>query len=558
MQKGALGERPRRPVRAAALRLLAAVAALALCGAMKVPAPVSGIGERLYREGQLAAGEPLRGERAGAPPLLGRDAACQQCHRRSGLGMVEGQIIIPPIAGRVLFAPGKRIAPDSIAHSDATHLPATPPDRSAYDESTLARAIRDGIGATGQRLDYLMPRFDLDDASMHELIAYLRRLAPVRVPGVTDSELHFATIVTPDAEPVARGGMLDVLEKYFAANNAAYYGGNAQRASGERSVRLQRLWLLHVWRLSGAPETWEAQLDQRMSAEPVFAVVSGLGGKNWEPVHRFCERQSVPCLLPNVDLPVVAANDFYPVYFSQGVLLEAQLIAARLAQPRPDSAARVRIVQVFRRDDIGAAAAARLRAALAPGSEAVDHAFGPGGGPQQLTQALRDVKAGDVLVLWLRAADLKALPAPTPKNAEVYASGVMGGLEQAPLSPAWRDIARIAYPFELPEARSLRLNYPLGWFHLEKIPVVDERVQVDTYIACSVLAQTLSSMIGEYQRDYLVERVEAMLSSRLVDGYYSRLGLAPGQRYASKGGYLVRFAEPAGVRVVADGNWIVP
>ena len=557
MRRAALGERPCRPVRAAILRLLAAVAVLALCGAMKVPSPLSGVGERLYREGQLSTGEPLRGERAGAPPLLGRDAACEQCHRRSGLGMVEGQIIIPPIAGRVLFAPGKRIAPDSIAHSDATHLPATPPNRIAYDESTLARAIRDGIGAAGHPLDYLMPRFDLDDASMHELIAYLRRLAPARVPGVTDSELQFATIVTPDAEPAARDGMLDVLEKYFAANNAAYYGGGAQRASDGRSVRLQRLWRLHVWRLSGAPETWEAQLDQRMHAEPVFAVVSGLGGKNWEPVHRFCERQAVPCLLPNVDLPVVAADDFYPVYFSQGVLLEAQLIAARLSQPPPD-APRVRIVQVFRRGDIGAAAAARLRAALAPAAEPVDHAIEPGGGPQQLTQALRDVKAGDVLVLWLRAADLKALPAPQPKNPEVYASGVMGGLEHAPLSPAWRRIARIAYPFELPDARSLRLNYALGWFHLERIPVVDERVQVDTYIACSVLAQTLSSMIGEYQRDYLVERVEAMLSSRLVDGYYSRLGLAPGQRYASKGGYLVRFADPAGVRVVADGNWIVP
>jgi hypothetical protein len=557
MPKVALGDRPRTPVRGALWRLLAAVAALAVCGAMTMPAPVSGVGERLYREGQLPTGEPLRGERAGAPPLLGRDAACAQCHRRSGLGMVEGQSIIPPIAGRVLFAPGKRIAPDSIAHSDATHLPATPPDRSAYDESTLARAIRDGIGAAGHPLDYLMPRFDLDDASMHELIAYLRRLAPARVTGVTDSELHFATIVTPDAEPVARDGMLNVLEKYFAANNAAYYGG-APRASGGRSIRLQRQWLLHVWRLTGAPETWETQLDQRMRAEPVFAVVSGLGGNNWEPVHRFCERQSVPCLLPNVDLPVVAADDFYPVYFSQGVLLEAQLIAARLSQPRPDSAARLRIVQVFRRGDIGAAAAARLRAALAPAAEPIDHAIEPGGGPQPLIQALRDVRAGDVLVLWLRAADLKALPAPAPKNPEVYASGVMGGLEQAPLPPAWRRIARIAYPFELPEARSLRLNYALGWFHLEQIPVVNERVQVDTYIACSVLAQTLSSMIGEYQRDYLVERVEAMLSSRLVDGYYSRLGLAPGQRYASKGGYLVRFADPAGVRVVADGNWIVP
>jgi hypothetical protein len=49
-----------------------------------------------------------------------------------------------------------------------------------------------------------------------------------------------------------------------------------------------------------------------------------------------------------------------------------------------------------------------------------------------------------------------------------------------------------------------------------------------------------------------------MLSHRLVNGYYPRLGLAPGQRFASKGGYLVRFAQPGGTRLVADGEWIVP
>ena len=85
-----------------------------------------------------------------------------------------------------------------------------------------------------------------------------------------------------------------------------------------------------------------------------------------------------------------------------------------------------------------------------------------------------------------------------------------------------------------------------------------ERVQVDTYIACGVLAETLASMYGEFVPDFLVERIEVMLSGRIINGYYSRLGLAPGQRFASKGGYLVRFVDPTGARVEADGNWIVP
>jgi len=52
--------------------------------------------------------------------------------------------------------------------------------------------------------------------------------------------------------------------------------------------------------------------------------------------------------------------------------------------------------------------------------------------------------------------------------------------------------------------------------------------------------------------------MEVLLSHRLVNGYYPRLGLAPGQRFASKGGYFVHFAEPHGTRVVADSDWLTP
>jgi hypothetical protein len=49
-----------------------------------------------------------------------------------------------------------------------------------------------------------------------------------------------------------------------------------------------------------------------------------------------------------------------------------------------------------------------------------------------------------------------------------------------------------------------------------------------------------------------------MLSARTRNGYYARLGLGPGQRFASKGGYLVHFADAQGAKIVADGAWVVP
>src|SRR5450631_735759 len=123
--------------------------------------------------------------------------------------------------------------------------------------------------------------------------------------------------------------MLQVMRRFFADKDDYLRAGSRPMVS-DRGVqyRVRRAWELHVWQLSGPPDTWEAQLDQYLAREPVFAVISGLGGANWAPVHHFCERAALPCILPNVDLPVDAADtDFYTIYFSRGVLLEAALLA---------------------------------------------------------------------------------------------------------------------------------------------------------------------------------------------------------------------------------------
>ncbi|GEJ58891.1 c-type cytochrome [Anaeromyxobacter diazotrophicus] len=533
---------------------LAALLALALAPQAAPAGPAAGAGERLYREGVLPSGRALRGEREGGVGVEGAAAACATCHRRSGLGSWEGQIVIPPIIGRYLFRPGAR----NVEDPDLPHVQGYVPHREPYTDATLARAIRDGVDQQGRRLSYLMPRYALDGATMASLVAYLRRLTSEPVPGVTRDTLHFATVVTPDADPAGRQGMLDVLRQFFADKNAGYRGESPPLQSTRGVMyRVTRKWQLHVWELSGPPDGWEAQLRERLAATPVFAVISGIGGKTWAPVHRFCERAALPCLLPNVELPVAAERDFYPVYFSRGVLLEARLMARQVREDRERLDLR-RLVQVVRQGDVGEEAARELQAALAPtGLAFATRVLGAGQEPGTLAAALADAGAHDAVALWLRPGDLAALPA-APGAGAVYASGLMGQLERAPLPAAWRGAARLTYPFDLPEQRKVRMNFPLGWFTVRHIPVVAERVQTDTYLACVILSETLGHMLDSFVRDYLVERVEVMLSHRLVNGYYPRLGLGPGQRFASKGGYLVRFAQPEGTRVVAASAWVVP
>src|SRR5437879_9806114 len=109
-------------------------------------------------------------------------------------------------------------------------------------------------------------------------------------PGVVPGVLHSATSITPDADPVKRRGMLAVMNQYFVDKNNAMARTKAPTLYSSHTMmfRVERRWQLHVWELTGAPATWEAQLRKYLASEPVFAVISGLGGSNWGPVQKFC------------------------------------------------------------------------------------------------------------------------------------------------------------------------------------------------------------------------------------------------------------------------------
>ncbi len=512
-------------------------------------------GESIYRRGILPSGRPLTGLREPDLKIAGSDAACINCHRRSGLGEVEGRYSIPPISGIYLFHPKAKDGDNY----DLPYVDTMRADRDPYTDVTLARAIREGIGADGRPLNYLMPHYTIDDADLAALTEYLKGMTPSKVPGVTKSVLHFATIITPDADPTKRAGMLDVLQHFFDDKNAFARAESPRLNSSHRMMfKANRRWALHVWELSGPPQTWEEQLRRHLAKEPVFLAISGLGGKNWAPVHHFCEWAALPCLFPNVEVPVVAEQDFYTLYFSKGVLLEGDLMSRWLTDDN-HAAVGGRVVQIYRTDGVGEVAAHALKSKMAAaGVVLVDRPIGAGAAGQTLLAALRDLGLHDRLVLWLRSKDIAALAGAPVVPSTVLMSGLMGGLGDAPVPAAWRSVTRMTYPFDTPDQRRIRMNYPLGWFRIRQIRVVDEQVQTDTFLACSLVAETVNHMADSFIRDFLIERVEGMLEHRIITGYYPRLALAPNQRFASKGGYLVHFADPAGPHIETDGDWLVP
>ena len=527
------------------------------------PAPINTIdslpGAAIYLDGRLPSGRPLLGMRDEAQPLSGAEAACVSCHRRSGFGSQEGRSVIPPITGQFLF----QISGGGNDQVDLPYVPGARANRQPYTEATLARAIREGIDPQGRSLSKLMPHYALSDADLAALVVHLRSLDRRRVPGVSDTELHFATIVTPDADPIKRKAMLDVLAHFVEDRNntqrlptsqSMLPSSNALRVKG--MFKVTRHWVLHVWEPTGVAATWTAQLQKKFAAEPVFAVISGLAGPDWSPVQAFCEQARVPCLFPNVELPPVdAENNFYSLYFSRGVRLEADLIARQLTQSAEGTEIK-RVRQIFRLGDVGEAAASALEESLRSSDLKLTKHGVPAAAPASaVAEAVAGTSANEVLVLWLRPQDLAALPG--KPVGPVYVSDVMGDVDANQLPAAWRGETHAAYPFDLPELRRVRVDYAFGWFRIRGIPVTAPQVQADTYLTCGLLSETLKHMVDTFVPDYLVERLEDTTEHRIITGYYPHLTLGPHQRFSSKGGYLVHL-EANGTRLLPDGPWMTP
>lgn len=528
-----------------------------LAGAAELAPTVPG--ESIYRSGLLPTGAPVHATRAvSGLALAGADAACVNCHRRSGLGAREGLSTVPPVTGDYLFSARGSAALEPMTHGTGNVLRS----REAYTDATLIRAIRDGLDPHGRPLGALMPRYALPDSDMAALIAYLRSLGAPRTRGVTDSVLHFATVIAPDADPARRNGMLDVLRQYVLEKNSFPFGDGVPQHTAGGTIRRKEIppgrrhWQLHVWELTGPPGQWRDELESDYAREPVLALLSGAGGRTWGPVHEFCESAQLPCLFPNVEVPAVEDGDFYSLYFSGGVALEAGLMAQRI-RTLTRAPASASVVQVYRAGDSGAAGAQALAAALAGSNVQLRTEILPatGGG---LVRALRGLSSTEAVVLWLRPDDLAALGQAPSRLPVVFLSGLMGGLEQAPLPASWRARSLMSYPFDLPERRLVRLDYPLGWFRLRRIPVVALQTQADTYLACGILTETLNQMVEIGDPAHLREVLQDSLEHRFLTGYYPRLALAEGQTFASKGGYLVGFGDPSGSRLVAAGDWTVP
>ncbi|MFT6791330.1 MAG: hypothetical protein ACJA04_000532 [Cellvibrionaceae bacterium] len=176
--------------------------------------------------------------------------------------------------------------------------------------------------------------------SRASLATYLATLSAANSPGVDAKVIRFATVITEGVGPGEREAVLAVLNHFVAEKNrqTRLESQRFDRGStpASRLPTVYREWVLEEWTLTGPGEDWGEQLESLYQRAPVFAILSGLGKGSWRPISHFCKRHQIPCLFPSTNLPDATEGDFYTLYFSRGLGLEADLIASHLrAQPVP-------------------------------------------------------------------------------------------------------------------------------------------------------------------------------------------------------------------------------
>ena len=508
-------------------------------------------GQRLYREGILPSGGTIKARVKGDIEISGEQVICGSCHRRSALGSSEGQEVVPPITGDILFAP---------LRLPVSKPPLPPLLRPAYTDASIKRAIREGIDANGGEMGSFMPRYPMTDQQMDILLDYLKSLNTDPAPGVTAKDIHFATIIDDSVTPATRKAMLDVMHTFIEQKNVEtrYESKRAEKTPWHKDwlFKPYRKWALHVWELTGSRDEWRSQLENYYREQPVFAVLGGIASGHWEPVHNFCEQQRIPCLFPITSLPVSDKQDFYTLYLNKGMMLEGEAVVQHLAD---DKLLNQPVVQVYRESDaLGQAAAAALRRALQSRGGSVTDILLHQGGWDVLSKVL---EAGNeaTVVLWLPKTDVESSWGQVQNSpTRIYLSTTLYAKPNS-VPANQRAGVYFIHPSELPAKLPRLLARSTGWLRVKRVYSGNDReVQADAFFTLKMAAGALKGIGAYFNRDYFLERIEHMVDNATYTSIYPRISLAPNQRFVSKGVYITQISKDSAVGLVAVTDWLIP
>ena len=516
-------------------------------------------GKAIYLKGVLPSGQNLTATIRDDVTISGEQAACVNCHRRSGLGTTEGQTIVMAITSPALFSDIRLKARRYLqSESNGASL-----ERPAYTHELLKQAIVHGVRSNGKPLSKTMPRYSLEDNDYNSLFAYLSTLSLEPSEGVTDKVFHIATIIDTAAPDEEIHAMQQVISRYLEEYNTEtrYESRRVKQAPIQKEWHYETYRKIQhrFWLLDTDMSQWEKQLDQYYSSQPVFAVIGGLSHRSWHDVDVFCNERALPCIFPTVDHPDASANNYYSLYYSKGAALEAEVLAKHLqeqASNKPmhvlhlindtyldDKTADIITQNLSRTNNV------KIDRQVVSSTAAIEApVFYDNGNPY------------DVIILSLPNSQIsklvKKLNSQGDANKTRYYAFSNVRLDANCIDSIQRSNLDffIVTPYVDQTMQKRKMLRASVWAKSRKIDISDPRILSDTFTAFMITGNALRHLRGNYYRDYLLELLEHKVERAVVSSLYPRLAIGPGQRYAAKACRI----EKIGDTLEAVTPWIVP
>ncbi len=292
-------------------------------------------GRQLYKKAISPSGNEIK---AFLPEIKMETSAstmpCVDCHYHDGQGYDDDEVNATDITWENLTRPSPTKQPKGRQHP-------------AYTESTLARAIRQGIDPAGNRLNSAMPRFRFSNDDITDLIAYLKIISTVPDPGLSETAINLATVlpVNGNRAQLSRA-MQKIMEAYFSEINQS--GGIFQR-----KIRLQ------VAEYSEVTDSPASVFNRLVEEEESFALVSGFMTAAESEITALVETAEIPLICPLTNFPEDAkALNRFTFYLLSGMREQARAMVLfsqrglsdyenRLAVVYPDDKTHLEIVDVL-------------------------------------------------------------------------------------------------------------------------------------------------------------------------------------------------------------------
>jgi ABC-type branched-subunit amino acid transport system substrate-binding protein len=401
-------------------------------------------GRALFLTGRIDGPPPYATVGTGDVTVPATAVPCASCHGRDGRGRAERGVVPPNITWPALSAP----------------YAATGRQRPPYGDTSVIRAVTMGIDAACNRLDPIMPRFQLTAADAAALLAYLKRLDTLPEPGLDEHTVVLGTVL--DAPDAAVG---DALSAYLAAVNQG--GGLFGR---RLELRIEQLAPLE------APDHAIAGL---VGSDSIFALLAPFIAGDERQAVAAADAGGMPIIGPLTPRTQAAPRSRYVFYLDGGVEAEARALAG-FAATMPGSPSIV--------DDgtsvwhaAAVAAAAALPAAGTPLGRLADR------GP----------------VLWFadRAPSLDDL---STREAILLPGALLADARGAPL-PAWVAFAG-GPPAFIPDAASEYAAVASRY----RLPPDEKPSQRQALAAVQVIVEALRRAGRDVTRERLVDALETL------------------------------------------------